>query len=75
MLSFDHGSDFIAGVIYILDHKNKTTDKIVIGEAVSEGEITDKEVNELLSSTTLVKTSPVMGMLQLICKCDDSFTT
>lgn len=59
-LSFVFTGEESGGVIYVLDHKEQTTEKIILGEAMAEADVSDKEVNELLSSTTLVKTSPVM---------------
>ncbi len=38
---------------------------MALGGNMSEGEISDKEVTDLLSSTTLVKTSPVTGLIPL----------
>jgi len=59
-LSFVFKGEEEGGVIYVLDHENKTMEKVVIGAAISAAEISDQEVNSILSSTTLVKTSPIM---------------
>lgn len=59
-LSFVFKGEESGGVIYVLDHKDHNMEKIVIGEAVADTDISDKEITDLLSSTTLVKTSPVM---------------
>lgn len=59
-LSFVFKGEENGGVIYVLDHKDHNMEKIVIGEAVADTDISDKEITDLLSSTTLVKTSPVM---------------
>ena len=37
-------------------------EKIVLGVVIHETEISDKEVAGVMGSTTLVKTSPVLGM-------------
>jgi hypothetical protein len=46
----------------VLDHENKVMEKIVIGVAINEAEISDKEVSNVMASTTLVKTSPLLGV-------------
>lgn len=50
----------------MLDHENKNMERVVIGAVINEAEISDQEVTSIMSSTTLVKTSPVMGMFLLI---------
>lgn len=59
-LSFVFKGEEEGGVIYVLDHENKTMEKVVIGVAINNGEISDKEVTSIMGSTTLVKTSPIM---------------
>lgn len=46
------------GILYVLDHKHQTMEKTVIGDSF-EADIADKEVNEVLSSTSLIKMSPI----------------
>lgn len=59
-LSFVFKGEEEGGVIYVLDHENKTMEKVVIGGPVSDTEISDKEISSVLGSTTLVRTSPLM---------------
>lgn len=47
----------------MLDHENKTMEKVVIGAAVNDTEISDQEITSIMASTTLVKTSPIMGIV------------
>jgi len=58
-LSFVFKGEEDGGVIYVLDHDNKSMEKVVIGAAMNETEISDQEIVNVLSSTTLVKTSPI----------------
>jgi hypothetical protein len=59
-LSFVFKGEEEGGVLYVLDHESKVMEKIVIGAAINETEISDKEVTSVMASTTLVKTSPVL---------------
>jgi len=59
-LSFVFKGEEDGGVLYVLDHESKVMEKVVIGTAINEAEISDKEVNNVMASTTLVKTSPVL---------------
>lgn len=59
-LSFVFKGEEEGGVLYVLDHENKQMEKVVLGDAINEAEITDKELSNVMASTTLVKTSPIL---------------